>query len=94
MGDLSAALTRLYDQLDSGDGDVAEANEVIQGLARLLVPINYTREARFRHDPAYSGPPLPTLAVAAELTRHSEESSTGKPLGANIDGAESPPLRY
>ena len=26
-----------------------------------------TREPRFRHDPAYTVPPLPTLAVAAEL---------------------------
>ena len=33
----------------------------------MLVPINYTREPRFRHDPAYTVPPLPTLAVAAEL---------------------------
>jgi hypothetical protein len=31
------------------------------------VPINYTNEPRFRHDPAYTVPPLPTLAVAAEL---------------------------
>ena len=36
-------------------------------LARILVPINYTREPRFTHDPAYTVPPLPTLAVAAEL---------------------------
>ncbi len=72
IGELSAALTRFYDQLDCGDGDVAAANEVIQGLARILVPLNYTREARFRHDPAYSAPPLPTLAVAAALTRHRE----------------------
>ena len=31
------------------------------------MPINYTREPRFRHDPAYTVPPLPTLTVAAEL---------------------------
>jgi hypothetical protein len=36
-------------------------------LARVLVPVNYTREPRFRHDPAYTVPRLPTLAVAAEL---------------------------
>jgi hypothetical protein len=29
--------------------------------------VNTTREPRFRHDPAYTVPPLPTLAVAAEL---------------------------
>jgi len=45
----------------------AKRNEALHRLARILVPINYTREARFRHDPAYTVPPLPTLAVAAEL---------------------------
>ena len=29
--------------------------------------MNYTREPRFTHDPAYTVPQLPTLAVAAEL---------------------------
>ena len=36
-------------------------------LARILVPVNTTRAPRFRHDPAYTVPKLPTLAVAAEL---------------------------
>ena len=42
-------------------------NAVLHELSRVLVPVNYTREARFRHDPAYTVPKLPTLAVAAEL---------------------------
>ena len=29
----------------------------------------FTREPRFRHDPAFTCPPLPTLQVAAELPR-------------------------
>ena len=45
----------------------AQRNAALMELSRILVPINYTREARFRHDPAYTVPPLPTLAVAAEL---------------------------
>jgi N-acetylated-alpha-linked acidic dipeptidase len=45
----------------------AARNAVLQELSRILVPINYTREARFRHDPAYTVPSLPTLAVAADL---------------------------
>lgn len=45
----------------------ARQNAALVELARVLVPINYTREPRFRHDPAYTVPPLPTLAVAAEL---------------------------
>ena len=42
-------------------------NAVLHALGRILVPVNYTREPRFRHDPAYTVPKLPTLAVAAEL---------------------------
>ena len=42
-------------------------------LSRILVPVNYTREPRFRHDPAYTVPRLPTLAVAAELPRFMDE---------------------
>jgi len=37
------------------------------GLARILVPINSTREARFRHDPAVPIPPLPTLSAANDI---------------------------
>ncbi len=42
-------------------------NAASRALARILIPINATREPRFRHDPAYTAPKLPTLAVAAEL---------------------------
>ena len=49
------------------DADTTKRNAALSELARILVPINYTREPRFRHDPAYTVPPLPTLAVAAEL---------------------------
>jgi hypothetical protein len=52
---------------------VAPRNAVLQELSRILVPINYTREPRFRHDPAYTVPPLPTLAVASELPGFSAE---------------------
>ncbi len=58
---LKATLERL------GDAPLAAKNAVLHALGRILVPINYTREPRFRHDPAYTVPPLPTLAVAAEL---------------------------
>jgi len=58
---LKTALTRLRTE------PPAQQNTALMQLARVLVPINYTREPRFRHDPAYTVPPLPTLAVAAEL---------------------------
>ncbi|WP_439577990.1 M28 family peptidase [Elioraea sp.] len=84
MADLSpskaavAALAEALDLFHAGvaDGRVAaeRANEVIQGLARILVPLNFTREPRFRHDPAYTVPPLPSIAVAEELPKHSPQT--------------------
>lgn len=48
----------------------ARVNAVLKGLQRVLVPINYTRAPRFAHDPAFTTPPLPALAVAAELAQY------------------------
>ena len=47
-------------------------NAALMELSRILVPINYTRAPRFRHDPAYTVPPLPTLAVAGDLPGFAE----------------------
>ena len=71
MADLSAA-RQATEALKEALGTLklepaAAQNEASMELARILVPINSTREPRFRHDPAYTVPPLPTLAVAAEL---------------------------
>jgi hypothetical protein len=59
----------LYRAIEAGRVEPGVANEALMRLARVLVPINFTREPRFRHDPAYTVPPLPSLAVAAELAR-------------------------
>ena len=64
---LQAALTRLA----SAPSDTQ--NTVLHALGRILVPVNYTREARFRHDPAYTVPKLPTLAVAADLPGYTDD---------------------
>ncbi len=58
---LKASLAKL------ADAEPTKRNAALQELSRILVPVNYTREARFRHDPAYTVPKLPTLAVAADL---------------------------
>jgi hypothetical protein len=63
--DLQSALGRFYRQVRAGKIRPAAANRVIQRLARILVPINHTSVARFRHDPALPVPPLPTLAAAS-----------------------------
>ncbi len=64
---LDSALERLDTALANGTLPAAKANAVRQGLARILVPLNYTRVPRFRHDPAITCPPLPMLDVASDL---------------------------
>jgi hypothetical protein len=64
---LDRALRAFYRAVDAGGVGAARANAVILGLARILVPINSTREARFRHDPAVPIPPLPTLSAANDI---------------------------
>ncbi len=62
-------LAAFHGRVDAGAIDATTANAVIRDLARVLVPINYTRRPRFLHDPALNVPPLPALAVAADLDR-------------------------
>ncbi len=64
---LSGQLDRFYQGIAQGSIDEDRANHVILRLARLLIPVNFTREARFWHDPALTIPPLPDLSVALEL---------------------------
>ncbi|MDX1663362.1 MAG: M28 family peptidase, partial [Candidatus Promineifilaceae bacterium] len=46
---------------------VQVVNNTLLELARILVPINYTRNGTFRHEPAVPMPPLPDIAPAQEL---------------------------
>ena len=77
LADLSActaAVEALKASLAGLEGmEVARRNAVLLELARILVPLNYTKEPRFRHDPAYTVPPLPTIAVAAEMAEFGSE---------------------
>jgi hypothetical protein len=70
--DAVAALDQALEAFQAGitAGRIAPraANAVIQRLARILIPLNHTKEARFRHDPALPVPPLPALAAANELS--------------------------
>jgi N-acetylated-alpha-linked acidic dipeptidase len=65
--DATQALRQALEKLSQASP--AARNAASLRLARVLVPLNATREPRFRHDPAYTVPPLPTLAVAAELPK-------------------------
>jgi len=65
-------LEAFYTAVKAGDVPEDKANTVIQDLARILVPINFCRGPRFRHDPAATIPPLPTIFEATELDQHVE----------------------
>jgi N-acetylated-alpha-linked acidic dipeptidase len=69
VAELAAALDDFHARIEAGKVPAAAANTVIQDLARILVPINFTRVNRFRHDPALTIPPLPSIAAAAELDK-------------------------
>lgn len=62
--DLSAALAEFHRKLDAGQVAADEVNRKIRDLARLLVPVNFTRGPRLTHDPALNVPPLPGIADA------------------------------
>ena len=72
--ELMAALDAFYGAVEGGTLAAKDANEVIQRLARILVPVNHTNQPRFRHDPALPVQPLPAIAVAQELTEHGPET--------------------
>ena len=72
--DLEQALDALYAAIDAGTVAEADANTVQMALARILVPLNFTRGPRFAHDPAYTAPPLPVLHAATELAEHGPET--------------------
>jgi hypothetical protein len=67
IDELDHVLGRFYDEVASDVITPGVANQVIMRLARILVPVNFTREVRFRHDPALPVPPLPALAWANEI---------------------------
>ncbi|RVT84184.1 M28 family peptidase [Rhodobacteraceae bacterium CCMM004] len=64
---LDAALAAFDTAVDGGEVPAERANALRMGLARILVPLNYTRVPRFRHDPAITCPPLPVLDVCTAL---------------------------
>ena len=72
VAELGSALEDFYAGIESGKIAPKVANQVIQDLARILVPINFTRVPRFHHDPALTVPALPSIAVAADLDSHAE----------------------
>jgi N-acetylated-alpha-linked acidic dipeptidase len=51
--------------LSSSDPEVEKVNNAILQIARIIVPLNYTKVGRFYHDSAVNAPALPLLAPEA-----------------------------
>ncbi|MGH2558971.1 MAG: M28 family peptidase [Thermomicrobiales bacterium] len=71
VDDLDDRLDRFYAEapLDStpNSATTRRFNRVQRQLARLLVPVNYSRTTPFHHDPAMEAPPLPDLAPSLSM---------------------------
>ena len=67
---LRDALDELYVSFESAGDDaerIAAANDVQIDIGRILVTLGYTRDGRFRQDPARAIPTVPLLATANQL---------------------------
>ena len=73
IGELDAALEQFgrhactVAALPVSDARTRKTNRALRRLARLLVPVNFTRGPAFFHDPAETTPALPDLAVALQF---------------------------
>jgi N-acetylated-alpha-linked acidic dipeptidase len=66
------------------DPKVKSVNHSLGKLARILVPINFTRKGKFRHDPALNVPPLPDIAPATSFGQLQEGSHEYKVLQTHL----------
>jgi hypothetical protein len=55
--------------------ELGKTNLAQRELARVLVSLGYTRDGRFRHDPARAVPPLPDLAPATQLATAEDDAA-------------------
>ena len=74
---LDMELARLYGNPPAGDAPSLEArrfNAAQRNLARILIPVNYSRASAFHHDSTYEPPPLPDLAPALGMAKAREDA--------------------
>jgi len=82
---LEGALGRLYDTASTVDGAAAERFNFAQlRLARILVPVNFSRMESFFHDPALTVPPLPDLAPALSMPAARNDANSRGILQAHL----------
>ena len=88
IGALDEALQRFYAQAPAAtsatDPAVRRFNFAQRRLARLLIPVNYSRAEAFRHDPALNVPPLPDLAPALAMPQAADDVARRGVLQAHL----------
>jgi hypothetical protein len=82
---LEAALDRLYGNAARAAGAAADRfNFAQRRLARILVPVNFSRMEPFYHDPAINVPPLPDLAPALSMPAARDDANRRGILKAHL----------
>jgi len=81
---LRQELVRFHAQAAAVKNDPRPFNQALMRMARVLVPINYTRQGHFRNEPAVSVPPLPDLAPIRDLGRLSPDSDLARFTRAHL----------
>jgi len=85
---LAAALDRFYASAPVETAAESAAarrfNRAQRRLARLLVPVNYSRQTPFHHDAALEVPPLPDLAPALGLAEAGDDPARRGPIIAHL----------
>jgi hypothetical protein len=63
---------------DAGDDEAKAASKAQRQLARILVSVNYSRDSRFKQDPAETVLALPDLAVVSKVAALDPDSHAGR----------------
>ena len=84
MQALRQDLVRFRTQAVEVGNDPHPFNQAMMQLARVLVPINYTRHGRFRNEPAMSVPPLPDLTPIVDLGQLPPDSDMARFTRAHL----------
>ncbi len=85
LSQLEEALERLYEDPPMKPGAAADRiNFAQRRVARILVPVNFSRMPDFHHDPALDVPPLPDLAPALSMPAARDDPSRRGILKAHL----------
>ncbi|MEH7483823.1 M28 family peptidase [Neobacillus drentensis] len=70
--------------LEINNPQVKQSNDIIEKLARILIPINFTKRGKFWHDSALNIPALPDIAPALNFKQVQEGSHEYKVLKTHL----------